>query len=247
MRYQPCRELIEWFSINSAPVSCNRFTTKAVSSGTWQNPDKLPSLASSDIDIVLYHKGHAPERLGRIIRAQTRCFSQQVRLGKKAQEDAPVCNRVYACINLFDDLCWCRSARIALRKDVKVSGISSIMPDLYHLRYAGGPPAYAPRISGRTVKQLLLSHKSGAQIAPAPGQMMRHLNFEFIEGVIRAGSIRKASEDMNITASALNRRINRFEDEFGYEIFERLPRGVRLNPGVSCYTISGPIVRILRV
>ena len=60
---------------------------------------------------------------------------------------------------------------------------------------------------------------------------MRHLrDFEFIEGVIRAGSIRKASEDMNITASALNRRINRFEDEFGYEIFERLPRGVRLNP-----------------
>ena len=35
---------------------------------------------------------------------------------------------------------------------------------------------------------------------------------------------------MNITASALNRRINRFEDEFGFEIFERLPRGVRLNP-----------------
>lgn len=60
---------------------------------------------------------------------------------------------------------------------------------------------------------------------------MRHLkDYAFIEGVIRAGSIRKAAEDMNITASALNRRINRFEDEFGYEIFERLPRGVRLNP-----------------
>ena len=60
---------------------------------------------------------------------------------------------------------------------------------------------------------------------------MRHLkDYEFIEGVIHAGSIRKASEDMNITASALNRRINRFEDDFGYEIFERLPRGVRLNP-----------------
>jgi len=60
---------------------------------------------------------------------------------------------------------------------------------------------------------------------------LRHLrDFQFIEGVIKAGSIRKASEDMNITASALNRRINRFEDEFGFEIFERLPRGVRLNP-----------------
>lgn len=60
---------------------------------------------------------------------------------------------------------------------------------------------------------------------------MKHLqDFKFIEGVLRAGSIRKAAEDMNITASALNRRINRFEQDFGYEIFERLPRGVRLNP-----------------
>lgn len=47
---------------------------------------------------------------------------------------------------------------------------------------------------------------------------------------MRAGSIRKAAEDMNITASALNRRIQGFEREFGWEIFERLPRGMRLNP-----------------
>ena len=60
---------------------------------------------------------------------------------------------------------------------------------------------------------------------------MKHLQtFRFIEGVARAGSIRKAADDMNITASALNRRIQRFEEEFGGEIFERLPRGVRLNP-----------------
>lgn len=60
---------------------------------------------------------------------------------------------------------------------------------------------------------------------------MRHLQtFRLIEAVMRAGSIRKAAEDINITASALNRRVRRFEDEFGYEIFERLPRGVRLNP-----------------
>lgn len=60
---------------------------------------------------------------------------------------------------------------------------------------------------------------------------MRHLvTFQYIEAIVRAGSIRKAAEDMNITASALNRRIQRFEDEFGSEIFERLPRGVRLNP-----------------
>lgn len=51
-----------------------------------------------------------------------------------------------------------------------------------------------------------------------------------IEAVVRAGSIRKAAEDMNITASALNRRIQGFETDFGWEIFERLPRGMRLNP-----------------
>ncbi len=60
---------------------------------------------------------------------------------------------------------------------------------------------------------------------------MRHLQtFRLIQAVARAGSMRKAAEDMNITASALNRRINRFEEEFGTELFERLPGGVRLNP-----------------
>ncbi|MDF2235008.1 LysR family transcriptional regulator [Albimonas sp. CAU 1670] len=60
---------------------------------------------------------------------------------------------------------------------------------------------------------------------------MRHLQtLRLIEAVARAGSIRKAAEDMAITSSALNRRITGFEDEFGYPIFERLPRGVRLNP-----------------
>ncbi|MFK7878167.1 LysR family transcriptional regulator [Roseobacter sp.] len=77
---------------------------------------------------------------------------------------------------------------------------------------------------------MLLNHETGAKVAPGWSNMRHLKDFEFIEGVIRAGSIRKASEDLNITASALNRRINRFEDEFGYEIFERLPRGVRLNP-----------------
>ena len=60
---------------------------------------------------------------------------------------------------------------------------------------------------------------------------MRHMEtFRLIEAVARAGSIRKAAEDAGLTASALNRRISRFEDEFGAQIFERLARGVRLNP-----------------
>ncbi|WP_282129801.1 LysR family transcriptional regulator [Roseobacter litoralis] len=60
---------------------------------------------------------------------------------------------------------------------------------------------------------------------------MKYLRtFELIEAVVRAGSIRKAAEDTNLTASALNRRIQGFEQEFGWPIFERLPRGMRLNP-----------------
>ena len=60
---------------------------------------------------------------------------------------------------------------------------------------------------------------------------MRHLRtFELIEAVVRAGSMRKAAEDMNITPSALNRRVRNFEAEFGAEVFERLAGGVRLNP-----------------
>lgn len=47
---------------------------------------------------------------------------------------------------------------------------------------------------------------------------------------MRAGSIRRAAEESNLTASALNRRIQGFEEEFGCTIFERLPRGMRLNP-----------------
>lgn len=60
---------------------------------------------------------------------------------------------------------------------------------------------------------------------------MKYLKtFELIEAVVRAGSVRKAAEDTNLTASALNRRIQNFEQEFGWPIFERLPRGMRLNP-----------------
>lgn len=47
---------------------------------------------------------------------------------------------------------------------------------------------------------------------------------------MHAGSIRRAAEESNLTASALNRRIQSFEAEFGCPIFERLSRGMRLNP-----------------
>lgn len=52
---------------------------------------------------------------------------------------------------------------------------------------------------------------------------------QFIDVIARAGSIRKASEALAITSTALNRRVLALEDELGFPIFERLPRGVRLS------------------
>lgn len=59
---------------------------------------------------------------------------------------------------------------------------------------------------------------------------MKHLtHLSYVDMVARAGSIRKAAEQLNITSTALNRRILALEDELGMPIFERLPQGVRLN------------------
>ena len=59
---------------------------------------------------------------------------------------------------------------------------------------------------------------------------MRHLtHLRYIDVVAREKSIRKASEKLNITSTALNRRILALEDEVGTPLFERLPSGVRLN------------------
>lgn len=49
-----------------------------------------------------------------------------------------------------------------------------------------------------------------------------------LDEVARIGSIRKAAERLNISASALNRRILNLEAEYGVPLFERLPRGMRL-------------------
>jgi DNA-binding transcriptional LysR family regulator len=50
----------------------------------------------------------------------------------------------------------------------------------------------------------------------------------YVDEIARSGSIRKAAEHLNLTASALNRRIMDIEEELGTLLFERRPRGVRL-------------------
>jgi DNA-binding transcriptional LysR family regulator len=59
---------------------------------------------------------------------------------------------------------------------------------------------------------------------------MRHLLvLKYIEKIARSGSLRSAAEELNITPSALNRRILGVEEELGVEIFERHPSGLRPN------------------
>ena len=58
---------------------------------------------------------------------------------------------------------------------------------------------------------------------------MKHLRIlRYVDEVARTGSIRKAADHLNVTASAVNRRIMDLEDELGARLFERRPRGVRL-------------------
>jgi DNA-binding transcriptional LysR family regulator len=52
--------------------------------------------------------------------------------------------------------------------------------------------------------------------------------WRYVDAVARAGSLRQAAERLNITPSALQRRIQDVEEDLGALLFERLPTGVRL-------------------
>ena len=59
---------------------------------------------------------------------------------------------------------------------------------------------------------------------------MRHLRmYKAIQLIHRAKSIRAAAHLMSASPSALNRSVQAFEDELGFEVFERIPGGVRLS------------------
>jgi DNA-binding transcriptional LysR family regulator len=60
-------------------------------------------------------------------------------------------------------------------------------------------------------------------------QTVRHLTLLIhVVEVARTGSIRRAAERLNLTPSAVNRRIQDLETELGTLLFERRPRGVKL-------------------
>ncbi|GIL01166.1 MAG: transcriptional regulator [Alphaproteobacteria bacterium] len=50
----------------------------------------------------------------------------------------------------------------------------------------------------------------------------------YFVAVARAGSIRKASDELHVASSAVSRQIQKLEDELGTPLFERLPNGLRL-------------------
>lgn len=50
----------------------------------------------------------------------------------------------------------------------------------------------------------------------------------YLEEIARLGSVRRAAERLNVSASAIDKQLLRAEEELGVPLFERLPRGMRL-------------------
>ena len=65
---------------------------------------------------------------------------------------------------------------------------------------------------------------------------MRHLRlFQYIDAIVREGSVRRAAEKLYVSASALDRRLQDLEEELGTAIFERHARGMRLTAAGEIY------------
>ena len=65
---------------------------------------------------------------------------------------------------------------------------------------------------------------------------MRHLRlFQYIDAIVREGSVRRAAEKLYVTASALDRRLQDLEEELGAQLFERHARGMRLTAAGEIY------------
>ncbi|WP_104667452.1 LysR family transcriptional regulator [Ensifer adhaerens] len=60
--------------------------------------------------------------------------------------------------------------------------------------------------------------------------MLHSRVLRYIDEVARSGSIRGASERLNVAASAINKHVLQLEEDIGEPLFERLPRGLRLTP-----------------
>ena len=57
----------------------------------------------------------------------------------------------------------------------------------------------------------------------------------YLDEVARAGSIRKAAERLNVSPTAVNRQILQLEEMLDVQLFQRLPRGMKLTAaGEAC-------------
>ncbi|MFF9340655.1 LysR family transcriptional regulator [Streptomyces sp. NPDC014773] len=58
--------------------------------------------------------------------------------------------------------------------------------------------------------------------------LLTHVSYEAFLAVARTGSFTSAARSLGYTQSAVSRQVRSLEEEWGAELFERLPRGVRL-------------------
>ncbi|MBG9386595.1 LysR family transcriptional regulator [Caenimonas aquaedulcis] len=58
---------------------------------------------------------------------------------------------------------------------------------------------------------------------------MHAIVLKYFAEVALQGSVRKAAEKLHVAPSAVNRQILQVEEEFGVELFDRLPKGLQLN------------------
>ncbi|MDB5534132.1 MAG: gltC 2, partial [Hyphomicrobiales bacterium] len=58
--------------------------------------------------------------------------------------------------------------------------------------------------------------------------MLHARMLSYLDEVARCGSIRKAAANLNVASTAINRQIIALEQELGENIFERMPRRLRL-------------------
>jgi len=65
----------------------------------------------------------------------------------------------------------------------------------------------------------------------------RFLRYFMVVG--RTGSIRKAADELNVSASAIDRQILNAEAELGMPLFERLPSGLRLTAAGEIFMAAG--------
>ena len=64
------------------------------------------------------------------------------------------------------------------------------------------------------------------------------ISLHAFESAARHGSFAAAAKELNITQSAISHRIRHLEEHLGYELFERLPRSLRLNDMGKAYLPS---------